>query len=217
MSGLSGIGVFWAFSSFISSAILCVGYFMPYWITGQLLIQLNGKSEQTVPVHFGIFRRCNYPALNAAGEVSVVLECGRYTTFKDIPSTSWQITTLVNGLACGICLLVSLTAMFGVCIKGVVIPTVARSAGILQMCSGLLMVTGVSIYPKGLDSPEIQQACGNTSRSYNLGDCSFSWCFYITAVAIVVTLVCSALAFHAPKRKHVSNGESFLARKFSGP
>ena len=136
MSGLSGIGVFWAFSSFISSVILCVAYFIPYWITGQLVFQFNGKPGQTVPVHFGIFRRCNYPALNADGDFAVVLECGRYTTFMDIPSVSWQITTLVNGLACGICLPVSLTAMFGVCVKGVVIPTVARTAGILQLCSG---------------------------------------------------------------------------------
>ncbi|XP_053404542.1 LHFPL tetraspan subfamily member 6 protein-like [Mercenaria mercenaria] len=206
MSGLSGIGVFWAFSSFVSSVILCVGFFMPHWITGQMFIQHIGKSGQTVPVQFGIFRRCNYPAINAHGELTVVLECGRYTTFTDIPSTSWQIATLVIGMACGICMLVSLTALFGICVKGVVIPTVARSAGILQMCSGLLMATGVGIYPNGWDSPEVQQACGNASKSYHLGDCSLSWCFYMTSVGIGVTLMCSALAFHAPKRKQVVTG-----------
>ncbi|XP_060557653.1 LHFPL tetraspan subfamily member 6 protein-like [Ruditapes philippinarum] len=206
MSGLSGIGIFWAFSSFISSVILCIGYFVPYWLTGKLLIQLRGKSEQTVPVHFGIFRRCNYPTIDSNKELSIVLECGRYTTFMDIPSVSWQIATLVVGLGCSICLLVSLTAMFGVCVKGVVIPTVARTAGVLQMCSGLLIGTGVGIYPKGWDSPEVKQACGNTSKSYYYGDCTLSWCFYITCAGIGVTLICSALAFHSPKRKHVVHG-----------
>ncbi|XP_045201925.2 LHFPL tetraspan subfamily member 6 protein-like [Mercenaria mercenaria] len=201
MSGLSGIGVFWAFSSFISSVISCVGYFMPYWVTGQMFIQINGQTGQFIPVHFGIFRRCNYPAINARGELTIVLECGRYTTFTDIPSTSWQIATIVIGAACGMCLLVSLTAMFGICVKGVVIPMVALLARILQMCSGLLMAAGVSIYPNGWDSPEVQQACGNISKSYHLGECSLSWCFYMTCAGIGVTLMCSALAFHAPKEK----------------
>jgi hypothetical protein len=31
------------------------------------------------------------------------------------------------------------------------------------------MATGVGIYPNGWDSSEIQQACGNTSKSYSLG------------------------------------------------
>ncbi|XP_060578877.1 LHFPL tetraspan subfamily member 6 protein-like [Ruditapes philippinarum] len=206
MSGLSGIGVFWAFSSFISSVTLCVGYFMPYWITGQMFIQQNGKTGRTVPVSFGIFRRCNYPAINDNGQLEIVHECGRYKTFTDIPSTSWQIATLVIGLACCLCLLVSLTAMFGVCVKDVVIPTVARTAGILQLCSGLLLTAGVGIYPNGFGSPEVQQACGNTSNSYHLGDCSLSWCFYMTCAAVGVTFVCSALAFHAPKRKQVVRG-----------
>ncbi|XP_060585130.1 LHFPL tetraspan subfamily member 6 protein-like [Ruditapes philippinarum] len=208
MSGLSGIGMFWAFLSFISSVLICIGYFLPYWISGQMYFQFSGKSEQTIPVHFGIFRRCNYPAISKDGELTMILECGKYTTFSDIPSTSWKIATLVIGFACGICLLVSLTAMCGLCVNGVIVPTVARSAGILQICSGLLMAAGVGIYPNGWNSPEVQQACGNSSKSYSLGDCSLSWCFYITSVGIGVTLVCSVLAFHAPKRKHVITGSA---------
>lgn len=208
MTGLSGVGVFWACSSFVSSVISCVGFFLPYWISGQMFIQMAGKPGQNFPVHFGIFRRCNYPAINVDGELTMILECGRYTTFGDIPSTSWQIATLTIGFGSGICFLVSLTALFGVCVKGVVIATVARSAGLLQMCSALLMAAGVGLYPNGWDSAEVRQACGNTSRSYHLGDCSLSWCFYLTSVGIGLTLMCSGLAFHAPKGKQIVTGYS---------
>jgi len=136
MTGVSGVGVFWAFASILSAIISCVGYFMPHWITGQMTLHLSEKDIRNVPVHFGIFRRCNYPALGDDGTLTVVYECGRYTDFKDIPSVSWQITALTVGAGCILCFLVALTAMFGICVKGVVMPTVARTAGIIQMCSG---------------------------------------------------------------------------------
>ncbi|WAR28291.1 LHPL6-like protein [Mya arenaria] len=169
MSGLSGIGVFWAFTSILSATISCVGYFMPHWFIGRITLHQPGKSPEIVPVHFGIFRRCNYPYIGDDGKLTIIHECGRYTAFSDIPSVSWQITTLLVGAGCCLCFLVALTAMFGVCVKGVVIPTVARTAGIIQMCSGFLMSAGVGIYPNGWDSPEVKQACGHTSKSYNLG------------------------------------------------
>ncbi|KAH3805883.1 hypothetical protein DPMN_134193 [Dreissena polymorpha] len=121
---------------------------------------------------------------------------------------SCLIATLIIGLGCGLCFLVALTSVFGICVKGIVIATVARSAGILQMCSGLLMAAGVGIYPNGWDAPEVQQACGFTSKSYSLGDCSLSWCFYVTSAGILVTLMCAALAFHAPKQKQFMAGYS---------
>lgn len=209
MSGLSGVGVFWAFTSSMSCAMICVGYFLPYWVSGHMLIKISGKSEQHIPVHFGIFRRCNYPALTTDNQLTVIYECGRYSTFRDIPSASWQITTLTVGVGCGLCLLISTVSMFGVCIKRVVIATVARTAGVLQLCSALLMITGVAVYPNGWDSPEVRQVCGQTSSSYHLGTCSLSWCFYLTSVGIIITLLSSALAFHAPKRKEV-RPENFL-------
>ncbi|KAH3806090.1 hypothetical protein DPMN_134404, partial [Dreissena polymorpha] len=106
--------------------------------------------------------------MGSDGKLTMIMECGRYTTFADIPSVSWQIATLIIGLCCGLCFLVALTSVFGICVKGIVIATVARSAGILQMCSGLLMAAGVGIYPNGWDAPEVQQACGFTSKSYSL-------------------------------------------------
>lgn len=197
MSGLSGVGVFWAFSSFLGSIAASVGFYLPYWLSGYM------ANDIATPVHFGVFRRCNYPSLDENGQIKIIMECGRYTTFADIPSTSWQIATLTIGVGCGLSFLVSVTAMFGLCVKGVVIPTVARTAGIIQMCSGLLMGAGIGMYPNGWDSPEVQQACGYTSKAYDMGICSLSWCFYMTSAGAGITLMCTVLAFHAPKRKQV--------------
>lgn len=34
---------------------------------------------------------------------------------------------------------------------------------------GLLMATGIGIYPTGWGSSEVRQVCGNSSKSYSLG------------------------------------------------
>ena len=31
------------------------------------------------------------------------------------------------------------------------------------------MGAGIGVYPNGWDSPEVQQACGYTSKAYNIG------------------------------------------------
>lgn len=206
MSGMSGIGVCWAFTSLIASLSVCIGFFMPYWLTGSMTLPSRQSTGSETPVHFGVFRRCNYPAIRNDGTWRMVLECGRYRTFSDIPSISWQIATLTLGVGCILTMLVALIAMFGVCVRGVVIPTVARTAGIIQLCSGILMGAGIGVYPNGLDSREVQQACHYTTKAYTLGDCSLSWCFYVTSAGVGVTLVCAALAFHAPKRKQYVSG-----------
>ena len=148
MSGLSGVGVFWAFSSFLGSIAASVGFYLPYWLSGYM------ANDIATPVHFGVFRRCNYPSLDENGQIKIIMECGRYTTFADIPSTSWQIATLTIGVGCGLSFLVSVTAMFGLCVKGVVIPTVARTAGIIQMCSG--MVWFLPFFTLNLNPVELQ-------------------------------------------------------------
>jgi len=127
MTGLSGVGIFWAFASLLASIAASVGFYMPYWLRGYM----GDKS-----VYFGVFRRCNYPRMDQFGSLVMVEECGRYSTFEDIPSLSWQIGTLTIGVGCGIAMLVSLTAILAVCIHGIVSSTVARVAGILQLMAG---------------------------------------------------------------------------------
>ena len=52
--------------------------------------------------------------------------------------------------------------------------------------TGLLMATGMAIYPNGWKSPEIQQACGFTSHSYRLGEIFNVMCFVRSGCRCVV-------------------------------
>ncbi|KAK3589660.1 hypothetical protein CHS0354_015164 [Potamilus streckersoni] len=197
MSNLSGVGIFWAIVSFCASVGASIGFYMPYWLSGHM--------TNKTPVYFGVFRRCNYPR-QVEGRTEMVMECGRYTTFLDIPSISWQIATLILGVGCGLAMLVAFTGILALCVRGAVTPSVARAAGVLQLCSGLLMGAGVGLYPNGWDSREVQEACSFTSRSYVMGGCTLSWSFYLAAAGSGLTLICAVLSCHAPKKKmSVSN------------
>ena len=55
--------------------------------------------------------------------------------------------------------------------------------------TGLLMATGMAIYPNGWKSPEIQQACGFTSHSYRLGEIFNVMCFLRSGCRCVVVIV----------------------------
>ncbi|GAB1605560.1 LHFPL tetraspan subfamily member 6 protein isoform X1 [Argonauta hians] len=193
MSSLSLVGVVWAFLSFVASAAASVGLYLPFW--------LEGMTKGSVPVYFGLFRRCNYPSLSSSGSVIIVEECGRYTTFMDIPSLASQIATITIGTGCGVAVIVSLTALMALCVSDLISEKLAKIAGIVQFVAGMLIGGGVAIYPHGWDSVEIQQACGNTSYSYHLGMCTLSWAFYMTGGAAGVTLLCSLLSCHAAKNK----------------
>lgn len=193
MGSLTSCGIFWAFTSFLAALGSAVGFYLPYWIKGSLI---------GVDVYFGVFRRCNYPHIVSEGlQPVIVKECGRYATFNDIPSLSWKIATLTIGVGCGLALLVSFIAILSVCINGIMSPTIARSAGIVQFCAGLLIGGGVAIYPNGWDSLEVQQACGYRSNAYVMGDCRFDWSFYLTAAGAGITLLWSIISCHAAKKK----------------
>lgn len=193
MGSLNNCGVFWAFTSLIAAFGASVGFYMPYWLRGTL---------RDTTVYFGVFRRCNYPhVVTGSSEATIVNECGRYATFNDIPTLSWQISTLLIGVGCGLALLVSFIAILSVCINDILSPTVARSIGTVQFCAGLLIGGGVALYPNGWDSLEVKQACGHKSNPYNLGDCKFDWSFYLTATAAGVTILWSILSCNAAKRK----------------
>ena len=87
-----------------------------------------------VTVHLGVFRRCNYLAKSDYPMNSVYLreECGRYKSFDDIPSTAWQASTIMLGMACGILVLVSLT----MCFKDIITKQTARVCGFFQALAG---------------------------------------------------------------------------------
>lgn len=196
-SSLTSLGIVWAFLSFISAAACCTGYFMPYWLFGFQL----GKA-----VSFGTFRRCTYPIRTDQKSLMMVEECGRYASFTAIPSLSWQICSVVTGIGCALLLLVAMAGVLGCCMKDLISRTVGRFMGAVQFVGGLLISSGCALYPLGWNSPEIQQACGNTSQQFHLGSCRLGWAYYCTgAGAAAAMLICTWLSCIAGKLHKQSN------------
>ncbi|GFW01524.1 LHFPL tetraspan subfamily member 6 protein [Trichonephila clavipes] len=127
-SSLTITGVIWACLSLISAILNAAGFYMPYWMKGTL-------SDGT-DVSFASFRRCNYPRLTPEGKLEMIHECGRYTSFLDIPSTSWQVTTVTVGLGAAVSLLVAFTALSACCLADVITKTTARILGLIQLIAG---------------------------------------------------------------------------------
>ena len=123
--GLTAIGILWSIVSVLSTMACSIGLFMPYWMRGTML---NG----TIPVHFGVFRRCNYPT----SPNNYVFDCGHYTTFTDIPTLTWKICTIVIGLACIASMFVGLTSLLACCMRDLVTRKVGKVCGVIQFFSG---------------------------------------------------------------------------------
>ncbi|KAM4664333.1 LHFPL tetraspan subfamily member 1 protein-like isoform 1-T1 [Discoglossus pictus] len=195
-SSLTLPGVIWALLSFLSAAVSCTSFFMPYWLFGHQM----GK-----PVSFSTFRRCTYPAQVEEKNFVMVEQCGRYASFGAIPSLSWQICTLVTGTGCALLLLVSLTAVLGCCIEDLISRMTGRVQGAMQFVGGLLISSGCALYPLGWNSPEIQQACGNASSQFQLGTCRLGWAYYCTGGgAAAAMLICTWLSCVAGKKNKSS-------------
>ncbi|XP_037655602.1 LHFPL tetraspan subfamily member 6 protein isoform X1 [Choloepus didactylus] len=192
-SSLTCTGLVWALLSFLCAAASCVGFFMPYWLWGSQL----GK-----PVSFGTFRRCSYPVHDESRQVMVMVEeCGRYASFRGIPSAEWRICAVVTGLGCGLLLLVALAALMGCCVSELISRTVGRVAGGIQFLGGLLIGAGCALYPLGWDSEEVRQACGYASGQFDLGTCEVGWAYVCAgAGAAVATLLCPWLACFSGRR-----------------
>lgn len=54
-SSLTNLGIFWAILSLTSAILSGVGFYLPFWIQGEIFNRTT--------VYFGSFRRCNYPRL----------------------------------------------------------------------------------------------------------------------------------------------------------
>ncbi|CAH1781016.1 unnamed protein product [Owenia fusiformis] len=190
-AGLSCIGVLWSILSFMSMLASCVGYFMPYW--------LEGHMHNNTPVYLGTFRRCNYLSYSNNDELSVVKECGRYTTFWDIPGLYWKIVTVVVGTGAGLTILISFASMLGCCCREFISRTTTRVLGVFQFFAGLLVAGGAAIYPMGWDTREVKQACGDTAAIYHLGTCTMGWAYYTTMGGGALALICAFLSCNAAR------------------
>jgi LHFPL tetraspan subfamily member protein len=118
--------------SIFSSGAACMGFFLPYWIKGQLRVQ-----PTTVATFFGTFRRCIFPQISPdQTELFIVNECGRYSSFMDIPSVWWQLTTLVVGVATGLTLFSAIMAFLACWINDMWTRFFIRGLGVLHLAAG---------------------------------------------------------------------------------
>ena len=139
---LSVIGLIWAGLSFISATISCLGYFMPYWLSG-------GSTSSSTGASFGTFRYCSRAPITAdsyrslpttANSPLLAIRCRRYSSFDDIPTVWWQATTVIAGIGCCVGLLVSFMAIACCCVSDVMSRTVACAACIVQLLAGLFLL-----------------------------------------------------------------------------
>ena len=141
-ASLNALGVAWAILSVIGMGLSCVGFYLPYW--------LEGSMQDKTPVYLGTFRRCNYPKLTENGQIVTIQECGRYTTFLDIPSLWWQIGAVVIGVGCGLSVLVAFTALLSCCIDDVMTKSIARIGGVIQLFAGKRIHLNIPVAPPPL-------------------------------------------------------------------
>uniref|UniRef100_A0ABM0MCG2 Lipoma HMGIC fusion partner homolog n=1 Tax=Saccoglossus kowalevskii TaxID=10224 RepID=A0ABM0MCG2_SACKO len=110
-ASLTKWGIVWTLVSLIGTTLSCAGYYLPYW--------LNGSYQ-------------NHTGVPGNIQTLMVLECGRYTTFSDIPTLSWKACTIIIGIGCGLAILVSLTALLSCCVRDLITRKAGRVAGGLQ-------------------------------------------------------------------------------------
>lgn len=124
---LTCVGIVWAFLS-VACAVCCsLGFYMPYW--------LNGKFINETESNLGLFRRCNYLKLTN-GRLEVVIDCGMYASFSDIPSNWWKISVVCVGSATFITATIAFMGIFAFCIKDALSNKAAKLSGLFQAFSG---------------------------------------------------------------------------------
>ncbi|XP_022704697.1 lipoma HMGIC fusion partner-like 1 protein isoform X4 [Varroa jacobsoni] len=133
-SSLTNIGVLWAILSLSSAVLSGVGFYLPFWIQGEIFNRTT--------VYFGSFRRCNYPRLLENGRLEIVLECGRYASFSSIPSAAWRAASVLIGIAASLALLVAFIALIGCFTADAVNSFLAKTLGFIQLVAGLSTTEG---------------------------------------------------------------------------
>jgi len=144
-TSLSIVGVIWSVLSLSATLITCVGYFMPYWLSGETLPSNGGMLLRQTS--FGTFRRCGYSyttvktntaaaSADAGVERHFASGCGRYKSFEDIPSVWWQATTVVVGCGCCLAVVVVAAALLCCCVSDAMSRRLGITACIVQLTAG---------------------------------------------------------------------------------
>lgn len=133
MHSLTTVGVIWSMFSFIVAIVCSTGFYMPYWLQGDIM---------NVTVHLGVFRRCNFLARDLISNAYYVREeCGRYKRFNDIPSNAWKAGTIMFGIACGILVLISFISVLAFCFDDIITKRSAKVCGFFQGLAGKWILT----------------------------------------------------------------------------
>ncbi|KFD68952.1 hypothetical protein M514_13328 [Trichuris suis] len=169
-SSLTTTGYAWSTLSALTAAIAAFGFYMPYWLKGELTLH-----QQTIPAYFNSFRRCNYPgAIQPTSYESfrqvIITKCGRYATFDDIPTLWWKITTIVVGIGASLTIFTAIITLSACCTRDVITRTTARIIGIFQILAAMFICVGCLMYPLGWGNKEAKEACGRQAGPYSLGD-----------------------------------------------
>ncbi|KAH7720696.1 lipoma HMGIC fusion partner [Aphelenchoides avenae] len=200
-TGLTLLGVWWVFLSLAATASVGVGFYMPIWIVGS--ISLGGRKH---PVYFGSFRRCNYPVFNeTTGSLRMEHLCGRYSTFADIPSVYWRITTIFVAVGCFVAGVLALILIASCCFRNVVTRSSAMPVGLLQVLAAVSVSSGCVIYPLGWNSDEVRDACGDHSGPYLMGDCQVGWAYICMLSGSALLLACGGLSVFSAHSLVLSN------------
>lgn len=144
-TSLSLVGVIWTVLSLSATLTACVGYFMPYWLSGDMLPS-DGAMLQLRQTSFGTYRRCGYSfvatktSTTATDEGAhgrrLVSECGRYRSLWDIPSVWWQATTVLVGAGCCVAIVVASAGLLCCCVSDAMSRPLGVTACLLQLTAG---------------------------------------------------------------------------------
>ncbi|XP_054264221.1 LHFPL tetraspan subfamily member 6 protein-like [Macrosteles quadrilineatus] len=187
MGTLTGPGYFWALLSLAAAILACSGFYLPFWVQGRIL----GR----VDAYFNSFRRCNYPRMvTPQGAVEIVMQCARYSRWRDIPSSWWQASTVLILLGCVMATIVAVMAITACCFDYIIHSATARMACSLQLVAGVLVGSGLIVYPLGWDNKEMRDCCGPSVHMYTLGNCKISWSVFLLVAAIILLFACFALS-----------------------
>jgi len=143
-TSLSVVGVIWTVLSLCATLVACVGFFMPYWLSGEALPSDGGALLRQTS--FGTFRRCGYSYVPVKAATTApdegarpgrfVSECGRYKSLQDIPSVWWRATTVLVGSGCCLSIVVVSAGLLCCCINDAMTRRLGVTACLLQLSAG---------------------------------------------------------------------------------
>lgn len=63
----------------------------------------------------------------------------------------------------------------------------------------LFLVGACVMFPLGWNSKEVREACGKTSKRFQIGDCTIGWSAMVIAGGTLAAFLCSCLSIKAGK------------------